>query len=377
MIYDVAVIGAGCAGWQLLYQLSLRKDWANLKIILLEENEIPKIYPTWCFWTKKNHPLEFLSSKIWDEISIATPNQIVNKSIFPYRYIYIEGESFYDYFNHKFLPNNPNITFRKPVKASFVEKNQNKIFQISTNEGIINAKKVYSSKDFNVSNDSDYIHLSQNFKGWRVKFDKKVLDPKKALFMDFRHSSLNLFEFMYILPFSAEEGLVEWTTFIGKHQKEPNYELKIKEYLQNFFPEETYEILRHEEGEIPMTNFPFSLDEPNGITHIGTVAGMIKPSSGYTFNRITRDSVILAASFNNSSPYSSRIKNRFKYYDTLLLRILRDEPEKALPIFYALFENNTFTIILRFLDEETSIWEDIGIFSKLPILHLLKAIFKS
>jgi lycopene beta-cyclase len=372
MVFDIAVIGAGCAGWQLLYQFSLDPAWKSKTILLLEEKEFPDIYPTWCFWTKEEHPLEFLSTKIWNNISVATPTGILNKPITPYRYVYIEGKIFYEYFNNTFLKQHENIKLKKPVKVGQVTLASNAIFTIETNQGNYSAHKVYSSKNFNQGDRKDFLQLSQNFKGWKVTFTNPVLDDQRALFMDFRNSKGNPFEFMYILPFSNREGLIEWTTFIGEHQKEPDYEVRIQEYIHQYFPKEPYQILQKEHGEIPMTNFPFSQVENNGIIHIGTAAGMIKSSTGYTFNRITKDSIQLS----KGQIQRSNSTLKFRYYDTLMMRIMRDDPEKALKIFYSLFTKNSFVDILKFLDEETSILEDFHIFARLPMMPLILAIFK-
>jgi lycopene beta-cyclase len=103
---------------------------------------------------------------------------------------------------------------------------------------------------------------------------------------------------------------------------------------------------------------------------------MIKSSSGYTFNRITKDSVALARIF-SGIPAKRPLSNfKFRYYDTLLLRTLRDEPGKAMEIFKALFNNISYPTILRFLDEETSFLEDSLIFSGLPFIPLIRSVFK-
>ncbi len=376
MIYDICVIGAGCAGWQLLYQLSLKPEWTSQKVLLIDKSENPPVYPTWCFWVKEPHPLEFLSSKTWNSISIGTPEGILEKPLEPYRYIYIEGKAFHDYFLEVFLPANPNITFLKPYAINSIEKVDLDLYAIHTENQDFKARKVYTSHDFRKVNRKGYLNLSQNFKGWQIEFEEAILDENKALFMDFRNSGESIFEFMYILPFTKKIGLIEWTTFIDPGHTEPYYEEKIKQYLLDFFPNKAFKILRKEHGEIPMTNFPFKEREESGLIHIGTVAGMIKPSTGYTFNRITKDSKILAEGFKGVLSKRPKSNFKFRYYDTLLLRTLRDEPKKARKIFIALFNNTPYPTIFKFLDEETTFLEDVLIFARLPFFPLIRAIFK-
>jgi len=376
MIYDIAIIGAGCAGWQLLYQLSLIPGWKDKKILLLEEFEKPPIYPTWCFWIQEAHPLEFLSSKSWKEISIGLDGEIMEKAMHPYRYVYIEGERFYDYFLGEFISQNPHIDFIKPISVSGISKDSSGDFIIRSSQSIYKAKNVYSSRNFSNPNNRNYLHLSQNFVGWKVEFSEPVLNSDRALFMDFRNSSSEVFEFMYLLPFSSHIGMVEWTTFFHNSHPEPDYEKKIQEYLNQYFPGRAYTIIKKERGEIPMTNFPFKGKDKNGVILIGSAAGMIKSSTGYTFNRITRDSLAMAYNYMGKNKGRPLSNFKFRYYDTLLLRVLRDEPEKALKIFKSLFLKVPYPTILRFLDEETSFWEDVKIFSGLPYLPLVRALFK-
>lgn len=376
MKYDIAIIGAGCAGWQLLYQLSKLPNWNHKKVLLIDENEFPKVYPTWCFWVKDPHPFEFLSSKSWNEISIGLSYQILEKSMAPYRYLFIEGDKFYNYFNKEFLPSHPNITFLRPFQVEEIDKNSDHSFILKGSENLYYANKVYSSRNFSKAVGDEYLHLSQNFVGWKIEFDSPMLNPDKVLFMDFRMSSEEIFEFMYLLPFSTQVGLFEWTTFIHKSHPEPNYEEKINQYLKQYFPSNPFKILKKEFGEIPMTNYPYKGEDENGLIYIGSAAGMIKSSTGYTFNRITRDSQALAQISLGKQVRRPISGFKFRYYDTLLLRTLRDEPNKVIEIFKSLFINIHYPIILRFLDEETSFFEDVKIFSGLPFFPLIRSLFK-
>ncbi len=374
MTYDFAIVGAGCAGWQLLYQLSKLPNWEKQTVLLLDERLEPEVYPTWCFWTKENHPLEFLSSKSWTEVAVYTPQKKISTRILPYNYIYINGKTFYDYFINDFLPNNPNIHFQK-FKVEKIEKEKDGRFILHSLNNSYLSRKVYSSTSFEVNKDT-YLKLSQNFIGWIIEFENPVLEENKAIFMDFRNSTGTIFEFMYILPYDTKSGLIEWTSFIHKTQLEPDYDNNIYNYLNQYFPDQPYKILRKEKASIPMSTYPYPKQSKLGVIYIGSAAGLIKPSTGYTFNRITLDSVALLKreeGIFNTRPYT---RKRFLYYDTLLLRILKNKPGKGLKIFYLLFENTKFLDVLKFLDEETSFREDIRIFSKLPKWELIKAIFK-
>jgi lycopene beta-cyclase len=67
---------------------------------------------------------------------------------------------------------------------------------------------------------------------------------------------------------------------------------------------------------------------------------------------------------------------RFHFYDTLLLQIIQKQPEKVSVIMEQLFLHNSFKQILSFLDESTSILQELGLFNTLPKRLFLKQVFK-
>jgi len=371
MIYDIAIIGAGCAGWQLIYHGINYGNWSEKSILLIDQNQEPMVFPTWCFWSKEKHPFEFLSSKAWPEIQINDRNHLNKVNIDPYQYYYIKGEDFFDYFQNQFLAENLNIDFKKPIQVQNISLQNNEIYFI---EGLVESfysKKVFSSYSFQKEPYESEIKLHQNFLGWKIKFKEDILNSKSAILMDFRNSHDPIFEFMYLLPFSNNIALVEWTSFYHEDQIEPDYEKKIRSYIDQFFPNRNYEKLEIENGSIPMSNYPHKNKLDNGIVLIGSAAGLIKSSSGYTFNRITKDSRAL---INGGKRGNSN--KRFRYFDTIILRILRDNPQEAIQIFMAMFRNNKPDLIFKFLDEESNFFEEIGLFLSLPPKYLIKSVLK-
>ena len=65
--------------------------------------------------------------------------------------------------------------------------------------------------------------------------------------------------------------------------------------------------------------------------------------------------------------------SRFRFYDRLLILILALWPNKGKPIFQRLFRVRDTKYVLKFLDEKTTIWDDLKMFSKLPIAVFLRS----
>jgi lycopene beta-cyclase len=66
-------------------------------------------------------------------------------------------------------------------------------------------------------------------------------------------------------------------------------------------------------------------------------------------------------------------KKKFWFYDLLLLDILYKHNNKGQYIFETLFKNRPPQLIFKFLDEETSFWEDLKIISGCPKKEFLRA----
>ena len=69
-------------------------------------------------------------------------------------------------------------------------------------------------------------------------------------------------------------------------------------------------------------------------------------------------------------------KNRFWFYDLLLIDILFETNQHGKSIFNALFERKNAPLIFKFLDEETSFWEDLQVIWMCPKKLFIKALAK-
>ena len=112
---------------------------------------------------------------------------------------------------------------------------------------------------------------------------------------------------------------------------------------------------------------------------IGTSSGATKPTTGYTFTRIQQHSIEIVERLKSGQNPVDLKKSlfRFRLYDELLLKIIKNESYKTYSIFHKLFKHNKIDDVLKFLDEKSSIGEEIRIFASLPYLPFLKALVKA
>jgi lycopene beta-cyclase len=221
-----------------------------------------------------------------------------------------------------------------------------------------------------------HLMIKQHFEGWKVETVQAVFNPCTATLFDLRTDQQGGLTFYYILPFSERQALVEYTVFSCDLLEEEAYQASLQNYLDRILGEASYSVVHKENGVIPMTDFSFPRRLGERWLAIGTRGGRVKPSSGYAFARIQADSeAIVQSLLQHKHPFHlPKEQARRRFYDALLLRILAYEPEQARPIFEAMFTHNPIQRIFRFLDERSSLVEDLRIITSLPPMPFLRAL---
>ncbi|MEO7120679.1 MAG: lycopene cyclase family protein, partial [Ginsengibacter sp.] len=115
----------------------------------------------------------------------------------------------------------------------------------------------------------------------------------------------------------------------------------------------------------------------NGIHFIGTAGGQTKPSTGYTFRFIQKEADKIVEELLSKGQISvvKKINNRFLFYDSTLLHILSKKLLAGKTIFSMLFKKNPATIIFKFLDNETTVAQELKLLNSLPKKIFSKAGF--
>jgi lycopene beta-cyclase len=176
--------------------------------------------------------------------------------------------------------------------------------------------------------------------------------------------------FHYILPFSQTQALVETTVFSTRKYELPYYQELWEEYWKTKLGSIPYTLEKEEMGSIPMSDYEFQL-ESEGILKIGTAAGQVKASTGYAFTRMHQDAKNIVSNSNRKRP------GRFRFYDRLLLSIIKTDTKQLPEVMRRLFNSVPMPQILMFLDENSTLFQEIQIFCRLPIRLFLTHLWKS
>lgn len=371
--YDYIFAGTGLSALMTVYKMVLSGKFRKKSILLIDEDAKKTNDRTWCFWGKEEVIWHKSISKKWDSALFATKDFRRDLDLKPYQYNMVKGLDFYNQvFN--LIAKQENITFINQ-KVIAIEESEILIL-IQTDSESFSCSKLFNSiyNKQKVENQTTYPILQQHFIGWFIKSEQAVFNSEQATFMDFSVEQKGNTRFMYVLPTSRTEALLEYTLFSENLLPKQEYETEIKNYIQKLGITD-YEIIEKEQGSIPMTCYPFWKLNTKNVINIGTSGGWTKASTGYTFKNSDRKSTELVSFLQTETDFTRfHKKTKFWFYDLLLLDILDRKNELGSSVFTAMFKKGNPTLIFKFLDEETSLKEDIQVILKCPRMLFIKAI---
>ena len=174
--------------------------------------------------------------------------------------------------------------------------------------------------------------MLQHFIGLEVRSNRPVFDAGTAILMDFRVDQSRGMHFIYLLPFSATEALVESTLFSPDRLEEQFYLDAIADYLGTHYGLHSFDTVRRERGVIPLARL--KQRDPK-IQGIGGNGGAIRPSSGYAFVFIQKQIDRAITEMRDSGHFQVRTPHSAVdlWMDGVLLSVLRHWPERAPDLF--------------------------------------------
>ena len=349
--FNYIIVGGGCAGLSLAYELDLHQKLNDKTLAIVEPRGEYKRDKTWSFWKVNPHNFEDCVKKSWKEFSIKTSSnsKMIKCNNFPYQSI--DSGLFYKKINDR-LTKNKNIKFFKNIK------------DLNTNNSFI-----FNSVP---SLQGDRSDLWQHFHGIEIETNEDFFDDNTVNLMDFDCDQRNNVHFFYVLPFSKNKALIETTWLSKEDESLKDYEAQMKNYI-NRLGLKDYKISFKEEGMIPLF-YPTNKKEKNKI-NIGTAGGMTRLSTGYTFLNIQEHSKYIRMNIENiKNAKKFEIEKKYQLLDKIFLRVLQKNPKKMPGIFSNMFGASSDTVI-RFLSNKSNILEDLSIILKMPKFTFIKALF--
>ena len=351
--FDYIIIGGGCAGLSLAYELEIHEKLKDKTLAIIEPREEYKKDKTWSFWKVASHNFEDCVKKSWENFTVNIPKKTNHLECASYPYQSIDSGLFYEKINNK-LKENKNIYFFK-------------------NLGEINTKNSFIFNSV-PSIKNHHRNLWQHFCGVEIETQNDFFDDEIFNLMDFDCDQRESVHFFYTLPYSKTKALVE-TTWLSKmnDSSQKDYDHQIKDYIENHLNLRNYKITYKEEGAIPL--FYPEYEKARNKINIGTAGGMTRLSTGYTFLNIQEHSKYIRENIENiSNSKKFEIDKKYHFLDDIFLRVLDKHPERMSNIFFNMFQASPKTVI-KFLSNKSNFLDDLNIILKMPKWIFIKALF--
>ena len=250
--FDYIIVGGGCAGLSLAYELEIKGKLKDKSLAIIENRENYLRDKTWSFWKVFDHNFEDCVKKSWNNFTInsAEKTNELNADKFPYQSI--DSGKFYKKVNDK-LSINPKISYLKNIN------------EINTQKSII-FNSVFNG-------DRDESQLWQHFQGIEIETTRDIFDDHILNLMDFNCDQRDSVHFFYTLPFSKNRALIE-TTWLSdlKDKSIMDYDIQLENYIKNNLGIKNYKIQFTEKGAIPLF-YPENQTNERTI-NIGSLGGM-------------------------------------------------------------------------------------------------------
>ena len=419
--FDYIIVGGGCAGLSLAYELEIHKKLKNKTLAIIEPRTEYKRDKMWSFWKVIPHNFEDCVKKSWDSFYIDEGWNRTYHDASKYPYQTIDSGLFYKKILNT-LKKNKNIRFFKNIKEIK-----------TTNSFIFNS--VPKVKKFNKDGENYW----QHFYGIEIETKKKIIDddahyqgdiisPESVGLMSFDSIPKPWINFIYVLPFTEKKVFLETTWITKGNRSIPPYEHQIVGQLQSWnivrydtfkgnFPKDDKKIDRRinkimegrgsvkfvknpfkvnykEHGAIPLFH-PVYEKKENQI-NIGTAGHMTRLSTGYTFLNIQEHSKYIRKNIENiRNAEIFKQDKKYLFYDKLFMKVLEDSETASInairrksyekrkdmqSIFLKMFSDSSALYsdaVIKFLSNKSNFSEDLSVILKMPKWTFIKALFKS
>lgn len=375
--YDVVILGGGLAGLSLAVRLA---DLPQVRTLVIEPRTAYCRDRTWCSWRLVDHPFAGAVSRSWTSWEVLRRGRdgrdvtaVQTSAALPYDMI--PSDRLWDVARLR-LEGAPQVELRLGSRALDIREEPDRV-TVTTEAGPVEAEIVFDSRPPAAGHPGD---LVQRFLGQELVVDKPVFDPSRVTLMDFAvPQQPGVVHFLYVLPTSPTEALVEDTWLAPADTPLPDYRTTIRTYMRTRFGATGYTVGFEEEGAIPMSPSLQAPVKAGRVIRVGTAGGAVKPSSGYAFLSIQRMADALAASLAaGSRPEIFQPRSgTAQWMDEIFLSAIRRSPEIAPSLFGNLFARCRPEPLIRFLNDVGTPGDTARVIAAMPKIPMIAAAARS
>lgn len=374
--YDYIFCGIGVWTSLLLWEMFQNKLLTGKKICIIDPEKKNKNDKTFCFWASDDDPiiqrLSHIISKTWTSLEWKNGNIQMLETL---KYRHIHSIDLYNSLKHLISSQWWERRFER-VDDIWRDENGNYILVWTSK---LRADIIFDNRTPSYK-ESIKPHIFQSFIGWMIESESPAFNADTFRFMDFEIPQQNSTQFIYVLPYSESRALIEVTRFGKEIISQTQADEILASYIQTHYG--NYKKINTEIWCIPMSLHEIEKSFLPWVIHIGARNYNIKASSGYAFKNMFNEAQKISESIKNKEDiiqynlsYENFISRRFAFYDWLLLDILERQPKYGKVIFTKLLKTTQIQKIFRFLDEATTLREELWIILKLPWKPFLQTLF--
>lgn len=372
----IIIIGSGGSGMSLLWALIKEQICRKQTVLVIEPETKDKNDRTWCFWAHKSDDIvrdyQSIIQHSWPHVQVGGTKKKLN----PYRYYHLKSADFYRFVKSQCTSIEHFFNLQDAVVSidnNTVITAQNRVF---TSDYIFDSRLPSQKPSGQMPGSSGM--LWQSFLGYTVQIDNPLFKTDTIDMMNFNIDQEGQCQFIYLLPFSETQALIEITRFGTQCLSSKNDSLILEKWIHEHYG--NFTVTDTEEGKIPMDLGlnPTQKYHPinTSVIPIGTAAGNVKSTTGYAFYSMYKHSHLIAKALKSKTKMPQAYhKKRFAFYDQLLLHILKNKPTEGKRIFNQLLEKTDLPRVLHFLDEKTKLWNEIPLLLSLPKRLFLRSFF--
>jgi len=383
VIYSHLILGAGASGLSLAWYLL--EAGVEGPIALVDRRATYRNDRTWCFWDVEPTPFNDLATHAWPLWSVIDDRGFAaDRGSGRYRYLRIRAIDFYRRALDRLASDDRvDLYLDEPIHARRVLGDR---VEVETPNGPIRGRLAFDSArppaHLAESSPAGRVALVQHFLGQTVRASGPVFDTDRPILMDFRVDQRDGPRFVYVLPLSPDVALVENTYLFPAPVSASRHRIEISEYLGKWFGLGAFEVIEEESGRIPMTVGRPRSEPGSPLVPIGLAGGAARPSSGYAFLRIQRQTrrlaETIAAGRTTEPPEPGRVAPRkYDFLDAVFLQALADRPADAPRLFARMFDRVEPDALVRFLADRGRPRDDARLIASLPKRPFLGAALRS
>ncbi len=365
--FDIIIIGAGVSGMILANELLSR---TNRRVLIIEKRKEFSYDKNLCFWSKPKNIITDIADNKWDKVAVYSNGEKKLYESNEIKYLRINSKTFYNFFINKFKKNKK-VSIKMNCSLKKIKCLANQVI-IETTKGIYKSDIVFDSS-LN-KKDLKNVKLFQHFKGIEIKTNRPVFRKNEVILMDIQDKK-DIFNFIYLLPFSRNKALVESTYFSQEIFDKETYLQDIKEYIYEKFKINNFDCKYEEFGVIPMGKIIHN--DSKNVFKIGIAGNWNRLSTGYSLQNAFVYSKNLVDQLLNNTPPKVNEKYILSFLDNIFCNFVLTQPDNVKDFFKNFFFKNKLKNIVDFLNSTINFFNIVRILLSLPKIKLIQALLSN